>query len=112
MKAASTEMLGWLRGYRGVFDLYDDLRLGKPELRVRLREGALVLGLTASEVARQLRAAFHGHGEPASSTPGAEDYEIDVRLSGRDRDSLADLGRFTVTLPARRSRCRCTPWPR
>ena len=99
LKAASTEMLEWLRGYRGVFDLYDDLRLGKPELRVRLREGALVLGLTASEVARQLRAAFHGW-RAGEFQAGPEDYEIDVRLSGKDRDSLADLGRFTITLPA------------
>ncbi len=98
LKAASTEMLEWLRGYRGVFDLYDDLRLGKPELRVRLREGALVLGLTASEVARQLRAAFHGH-RAGEFQIGAEGYEIDIRLSGRDRDSLADLARFTITLP-------------
>ena len=98
LKAASGEMLEWLRDYRGLFDLSDDLRLGKPELRVRLREGALVLGLTASEVARQLRAAFHGR-RAGEFQVGTEDYEIDVRLSGRDRDSLADLTRFTVTLP-------------
>lgn len=99
LKAASTEMLEWLRRYRGVFDLYDDLRPGKPELRVRLREGALGLGLTASEVARQLRAAFYGQ-RAGDFQVGAEDYEIDIRLSGRDRDSLADLARFTITLPA------------
>ena len=98
LKAASTDLLEWLRGYRGVFDLSDDLRLGKPEMRVRLREGALVLGLTASRVARQLRAAFHGR-NAGEFQVGAEDYEIDIRLSGRDRDSLADLARFAVTLP-------------
>ncbi len=98
LKAASGELLEWLRGYDGLLDLSDDLRLGKPELRVRLREGALVLGLTASEVARQLRAAFYGR-RAGEFQVGAEDYEIDIRLSGRDRDSLADLGRFTVTLP-------------
>ena len=98
LKAASGELLEWLRGYDGLLDLSDDLRLGKPELRVRLREGALVLGLTASEVARQLRAAFYGR-RAGEFQVGAEDYEIDIRLSGQDRDSLADLGRFTVTLP-------------
>ncbi len=98
LKAASTDLLEWLRGYRGVFDLSDDLRLGKPEMRVRLREGALVLGLNASRVARQLRAAFHGR-NAGEFQAGAEDYEIDIRLSGQDRDSLADLARFAVTLP-------------
>ena len=99
LKSAATELQEWLRGYRGVFDLTDDLRLGKPELRVRLREGALALGLTASQVAGQLRAAFQGR-RAGEFQIGSEDYEIDVRLYERDRDSLADLTRFTVTLPA------------
>ncbi len=98
LKAAALELREWLRGYRGVFDLTDDLRLGKPELRVRLREGALALGMTASEVARQLRAAFQGR-HAGEFQIGSEDYEVDVRLYERDRDSLADLARFTVTLP-------------
>ena len=93
LKAGATELREWLHGYRGVFDLTDDLRLGKPELRVRLREGALALGVTASEVARQLRAAFQGR-RAGEFQLGTEDYEVDVRLYARDRDSLADLARF------------------
>ena len=58
LKAASTDLLAWLGGYRGVRDLSDDLRPGKREARLRLREGALALGLSASAVAGQLRAAF------------------------------------------------------
>ena len=99
LKAASTDLLAWLGGYRGVRDLSDDLRPGKREARLRLREGALALGLSASAVAGQLRAAFHGR-NAAEVQLGPEDYEINVRLSGRDRDSLADLAQFTVTLPA------------
>ncbi len=98
LKAASADLREWLRGYSGVFDLSDDLRLGKPEVRVRLRESALVLGVNASQVARQLRAAFQGR-VAGEFQAGAEDYEIDIRLSGRDRDSLADLAWFAVTLP-------------
>ena len=99
LKAASMDLQTWLRGYRGVLDLFDDLRPGKPEVRLRLREGALALGLSASVVAGQLRAAFHGR-NAAEVQFGPEDYEINIRLSGRDRNSLADLARFTVTLPA------------
>ena len=99
LKAASTDLLAWLGGYRGMRDLSDDLRPGKREARLRLREGALALGLSASAVAGQLRAAFHGR-NAAEVQLGPEDYEINVRLSGRDRDSLADLAQFTVTLPA------------
>ena len=99
LKAAATELREWLGGYNGVFDLTDDLRLGKPELRVRLREGALALGVTAAEVARQLRAAFQGR-RAGEFQVGTEDYEIDVRLLERDRDSLTDLAGFTITLSA------------
>ena len=99
LKAASTELIEWFRGYRGTQDLSDDLRPGKPEARLRLREGALALGLSASAVAGQLRAAFHGR-NAAEVQLGPEDYEINVQLSGGDRDSLADLTQFTITLPA------------
>ena len=98
LKTASAALLEWLRGYRGVFDLSDDLRPGKPEARLRLREDALALGLNASAVAGQLRAAFHGR-TAAEVRLGPQDYEIDIRLAGRDRDSLADLAHFAVTLP-------------
>ena len=99
LKAASTDLVAWLRAYRGVRDLSDDLRPGKPEARLRMREGALALGLSASAVAGQLRAAFHGR-NAAEVQLGPEDYEINIRLSGVDRDSLADLTQFTITLPA------------
>ena len=99
LKTASAALLQWLRGYRGVFDLSDDLRPGKPEARLRLREEAMALGLSASAVAGQLRAAFHGR-TAAEVLLGPEDYEIDIRLAGQDRNSLADLAHFTVTLPA------------
>lgn len=98
LKAASTELREWLANYRGVFDLSDDLRPGKPEMRLRLREGALALGLDAANVARQLRAAFHGR-NAGTIQVGPEDYEVNVRLTRPDRDSLADLTQFTVTLP-------------
>jgi multidrug efflux pump subunit AcrB len=95
LKSASMELQVWLSGYPAVFDLSDDLRPGKPEVRLRLREGALALGLDASQVASQLRAAFFG--EVVSEIQvGPESYEIDVRLSAADRDNLADLDYFLV----------------
>jgi multidrug efflux pump subunit AcrB len=51
VKAVSRALLGWLDSYPGVVDLTDDLRPGKPELRLRLREGAVALGLDAATIA-------------------------------------------------------------
>ena len=45
LKQASLELQDWLNQYVGVFDLNDDLRPGKPEIRVRLKAGALAQGM-------------------------------------------------------------------
>ncbi|WP_260295029.1 efflux RND transporter permease subunit [Sedimenticola hydrogenitrophicus] len=99
LKQASLELQGWLASYRGTFDLSDNLRPGKPELRLRLRDGALVLGLDASTIATQLRAAFYG--TTASEIQiGPEAYEIDVRLAADDRANLTDVEGFRITTAA------------
>jgi multidrug efflux pump subunit AcrB len=96
LQGAARELKGWLADYRGVHDLSDDLRPGKPEIRVAPRQGALALGLDARTIAAQLRAAFFGE-TAAEIQVGPESYEIDVRVDPRDKDSLADLDDFTVT---------------
>ncbi len=98
LMAAARDLKTWLAAYRGVHDLSDDLRPGKPELSVRLREGALALGLDANATAAQLRAAYFGRTADEIQV-GPESYEIDVRLAQADRDSLGDLEDFTVTAP-------------
>ncbi|MGD8588153.1 MAG: efflux RND transporter permease subunit [Chromatiales bacterium] len=98
LKAASQELQAWLARYRGVFDLTDDLRPGKPELRLRLREGALALGVDATLVASQLRAAFYGV-TASEIQVNNQAYEIDVRLAPTDRASLSDLEVFRILTP-------------
>lgn len=96
LKAASLALQTWLQSYDGVQNLTDDLRPGKPELRFRLKEGALALGLNAETIARQLRAAYFGVTAQEIQV-GSEAYEVEVRLQAEDRNSLADLDYFTLT---------------
>ena len=96
LKQASLELQYWLNQYVGVFDLNDDLRPGKPEIRVRLKAGALAQGLDSSSIANQLRAAFYGQTADEFQR-GSESYEIDVQLSTLDQNSLDDLDYFYVT---------------
>jgi len=96
LKTASIALQNWLNRYQGVFNLSDDLRPGKPEVRLSLREGALALGLDATTIANQLRSAYYGY-TASEIQVGPESYEIDVRLDRLDRDSLADLDYFTLT---------------
>ncbi|MES9961787.1 MAG: efflux RND transporter permease subunit [Sedimenticola sp.] len=96
LKQASLALQEWLSRYKGAFDLSDDLRPGKPELRLRLRDGALALGLDASTIASQLRAAFYGT-TATEIQVGPESYEIDVRLAADDRSTLTDIETFRIT---------------
>ena len=95
LKSASLELQNWLAGYAGVLDLADDLRPGKPEIRLRLREGSLSFGVQASIIADQLRAGFFGTTVDEIQV-GAESYEIDLRLQELDRSSIQDLLDFRI----------------
>jgi multidrug efflux pump subunit AcrB len=97
LKVGALEMAEHLGGYTGVYNVFDDLRPGKPQRRLSLAEGAYGLGLTAEEVAAQLRAALLGEIADAQRI-GEWDIEILVRHAEQDRLSLDDLADQTVQL--------------
>ncbi len=96
LKSASVELQNWLKRYDGVMNIMDDLRPGKPEIKIHLKDGASTLGVDASMIADQLRTALFGT-TVSEIQRGGESYEIDVRLDLGDRNSLADLDYFTIT---------------
>ena len=96
LKSAALKLVDWLSGYRGTSNLTDDLRPGKPELRIKLKDGASTLGVDARQIADQLRAAFFGT-TVSEIQRGAESYEIDVRIDPRNKDSLSDIDNFTIS---------------
>ncbi|WP_349371232.1 efflux RND transporter permease subunit [Salinarimonas sp.] len=98
LHGAARATLAELVRYRGVRNASVDLRPGRPELRLTLAPGAEALGLTASDVAGQLRAAFLGT-TVATVREGDVAHEIEIVQAGRDRDARADLEDFTVALP-------------
>jgi HAE1 family hydrophobic/amphiphilic exporter-1 len=98
LEAASDELQAWLLRYLGTFNITDDLQIGRPELRVTLRDDAHSLGFDARAVADQLRAGFLGV-EADEVRIGGEGYQIDLRLSSFDRETLGDVEQFTLTSP-------------
>ncbi len=98
LKKASSELVAWFRRYQGVTSVLDDLRPGKREIRLHLKEGAVTVGVNASLIADQLRAAYFGT-KVSDIQFGGEPYEVNVRMALDDRNSLADLDNFTVALP-------------
>jgi multidrug efflux pump subunit AcrB len=96
LKKAARELKHWLRQFNGVLNVLDDLRPGKREIRVHLKDGASSLGVDALLIADQLRSAFFGS-TVGEIQRGADSFEIDVRLARGDRNSLGDLDYFTIT---------------
>ncbi|MCG8615210.1 MAG: efflux RND transporter permease subunit [Desulfobacterales bacterium] len=93
LKQASTRLINWLYQYRGVSDLYDDLRPGKPEIRITLKKGAKARGFDARMVSSQLRAAFYG-ATASEMIVRDESYEVNLRIADPDRGSIAGLENF------------------
>ncbi len=99
LSKASFELQTKLNGYAGVSNLLDDLRPGKPEFTLHLKEGAVSLGMNAQTIASQLRAAFQGF-TVVETTIGQETYDIAVSLDDASKDSLGDFDEFPIVHPA------------
>ncbi len=92
------EVKSFLKGVPGASDIKDNMEAGKPELQVRLRPEAYVLGLRDADVARQLRDAFWGS-ESSKFQTEDEDIDVLVKLPEADKARVDSLTRFMITLP-------------
>lgn len=98
LEAAGRATLAELETYAGVRNAILDLRPGAPELRLSLSQGAEALGLTATDVAGQLRAAFLGS-QLSEIRRGDLAWDLEVRLADDDRATPGDLSVFEIALP-------------
>jgi multidrug efflux pump subunit AcrB len=98
------EALSLLRGTDGVYGIESDSAPGKPEMRVRLDHEAMArAGLSATDVARTIRAAFDGI---VATSIRLQGEEVDFRV--RLRDARQDAGRI-LTLPVSNAEGRLVP---
>jgi HAE1 family hydrophobic/amphiphilic exporter-1 len=95
LSTASWKLQNWLNGYRGVSNVMDDLRPGKPQFSISLLPGALGSGLDSRAVSSQLRAAYQGM-KVDDVYQRREAYEINVKLANNRATALADLAALTV----------------
>ena len=87
-----------LRNYTGVSDIADDFNLGKAELKLELKETGRMLGLTLSDLARQVRQGFYGE-EAQRIQRGRDDIRVMIRYPEDERKSLADVENMRIRLP-------------
>lgn len=98
LSQASYELQNWLAGYPGVNNLLDDLRPGKPEFTVKLKEGAYALGVDSQTIAAQLRAAFQGD-IALQTNANNDELDIVVMLEQDSRNSFDDFDNFVIIHP-------------
>lgn len=83
----------------GLVDLKDNFVKGKPEIRIRVdKEKAALLGLDTYYIAYTIKAAVNGV-KVGVFRDGKDEYDILARLPERDRHSVENLERLTVSGP-------------
>jgi len=96
---ASAALKQALARYPGVRDISDSGRGGKRELRLHVRPEAEALGISAADLARQVRQGFHGE-EVQRAQRDRDDVPVMVRYPKSERRSLADLDDAAIRTPA------------
>jgi len=98
LRAAAVEMQAVLAAYPGVTAVYSSLEETRPEIELRLKPQAELLGLSLADVAGQVRRGFHG--EEAQRIPRLrEDVKVMVRYPRRERLSEDFLREMRIRTP-------------
>ena len=84
-----------LSGFAGVYDLADTDTKGKNELQIELLPSAEVYGITAMDIARQVRQAFFGE-EVQRIQRADDDIKVMLKLPKDERDSLVTLENMRI----------------
>lgn len=95
---ASSELEQRIRPYQGVYDVRNSFEHGTPELKLNIKPEAEALGLTLSDLARQVRAGFYGE-EVQRIQRGQDEVKVMVRYPRDERDSVGYLDSVRIRTP-------------
>ena len=98
IEQAAAELKEELGTYPGTYDIVDDFKPGKPERRFKIRDGAQSIGVTMSDIARQLRQGFYGE-EALRIQRGKDDVKVQIRYAEKDRRSLYAIEQARIRTP-------------
>ena len=90
LRAAAAGIRAGLAEYPGVYEITDSFRAGKEELQLSVSPAGEALGITLSDLGRQVRQAFYGE-EAQRVQRGREDVRVMVRFTEQERHSLESL---------------------
>jgi multidrug efflux pump subunit AcrB len=99
LKTASLELMETLKGIPGVGEVQDDMPFGREQLIYSLSPAGQALGLSVTELGRQLRSAFDGRLVQIFQD-GPDEIEVRVQLPKEERDRLSTLQRINIRVPS------------
>ena len=92
---AAKELAERLKNFEGVFDIRTSFSSGAQEIQLSIKPEAEALGLTQSELARQVRQAFYGE-QAQRIQRGRDDVRVMVRYPLDERRSVANLENMRI----------------
>lgn len=95
LELAANELEQKLRDYAGVFDVTNSYSRGSEEIVLQIKPGAEQLGLSASDLGRQVRQAFYGE-EAQRILRGRDELKVMVRYPLDERVSIASLEEMRI----------------
>ena len=98
LNAAAQEVKQSLSKVSGVFDITDSFSKGKQEIQFKLKPQAETLGISLSDLARQVRSSYFGV-EVQRIQRGREDVRVMLRLAQEERGSLEGLNGLLINTP-------------
>jgi multidrug efflux pump subunit AcrB len=96
--AAANDLKDRLARFDGVYQIRSDFAPGKNELRLELRPEARALGLTVSDLARQVYAGYYGE-EAVRLQRGQDDIRVKVRYTADERSQIAGFDQIRIRTP-------------
>ena len=99
LRRAAEELKLAIAKYPGVEDITDSFRAGKQEVKLEVTPQAESLGISLSDLARQVRQAFYGE-EAQRIQRGRDEVKVLVRYPESERRSLANLEQMRVRTPS------------
>ena len=99
LEQASDLLAKRLEEFSVVKDVDDGYARGPQQLNIKLSAGGASLGLTSTEIARQLRGSFYG-AEALRYQRGRHEFKVLVRRPDIDRDSVEDVEMLLIQTPS------------
>ena len=98
LKQAAEDLKAAIAEYEGTYDITDNFKPGKIEMKIKAKDSARPLQITLADLAHQVRQAFYGE-EAVRIQRGRDDVKVMVRYSEKERRTLGSIEKMRIRTP-------------